>query len=73
MESSADRKHIAVKELFRCAWREWSEDKASRLAASLAYYTMLSIAPLLFILALVAGLRRHGQRRAGVFEQLGAS
>src|SRR5438552_3421287 len=35
---------------------EWMEDKASRLAASLAYYTMMSIAPLLIISIKVIGL-----------------
>jgi membrane protein len=35
---------------------QWSEDEASRLAASLALYTLLSIAPLLVIAIAVAGL-----------------
>lgn len=35
---------------------DWSEDKASRLAASLAYYTTFSIAPLLIIVIAIAGL-----------------
>jgi membrane protein len=35
---------------------QWSEDEASRLAASLALYTMLSIAPLLVIAVAVAGM-----------------
>ncbi len=34
----------------------WSEDKASRLAAALSYYTVFSIAPLLIIVIAVAGL-----------------
>jgi membrane protein len=34
----------------------WSEDKASRLAAALSYYTVFSIAPLLVIVIAVAGL-----------------
>jgi membrane protein len=34
----------------------WSEDKASRLAAALSYYTVFSIAPLLVIVIGVAGL-----------------
>jgi len=34
----------------------WSNDKASRLAASLSYYTIFSIAPLLIISIAVAGL-----------------
>ena len=35
---------------------EWSEDEAARLAASLALYTLLSLAPLLVIVVAVAGM-----------------
>jgi membrane protein len=35
--------------LFKETVREWSEDRASRLAAALAFYTTFSIAPLLVI------------------------
>jgi membrane protein len=35
---------------------DWSEDKAARLAAALAYYTVLSLAPLLVLAVSVAGL-----------------
>ena len=38
-----------VTDLLKKAFAEWSEDKASRLAASLAYYTAISIAPLLVL------------------------
>lgn len=34
---------------------EWNEDKASRLAAALAYYTIFSLAPLLIIAIAIAG------------------
>lgn len=40
-----------VKETFQ----QWSEDKASRLAASLSFYTMLSISPLLVIAVAIIG------------------
>lgn len=47
----------------RAAWRlvgaafaEWSEDKAPRLGAALAYYTALSLAPLLLISVSIAGM-----------------
>ena len=43
-------------ELLKETYNEWSEDKASRLAAALAYYTIFSIAPLLIIAIAVAGL-----------------
>ena len=35
--------------------KEWMEDKASRLAAALAFYTILSIAPLVLIAVAIAG------------------
>ena len=35
--------------------KEWNQDKASRLAAALAYYTMFSLAPLLVIVIAIAG------------------
>ncbi len=35
---------------------DWLEDKASRLAAALAFYTLLSLAPLLILAVSVAGL-----------------
>jgi membrane protein len=35
---------------------DWSEDRASRLAAALAYYTIFSLAPLLIIAIAIAGL-----------------
>src|SRR5450432_3224512 len=34
----------------------WDEDNVARLAASLAYYTLLSIAPLIILAVAVAGL-----------------
>lgn len=47
---------------FKRIWRllketftEWSEDKASRLAAALSYYTVFSLAPLLIIAIAIAG------------------
>jgi membrane protein len=42
--------------LLKEAGREWLEDKAPRLGAALAYYTALSIAPLLVIAIFIAGL-----------------
>src|SRR5215212_5484826 len=35
--------------LLKASYNEWSEDKASRLAAALAYYTAISLAPLLVL------------------------
>lgn len=45
----------AIWQLFQETFQEWSNDKASRLAAALAYYTIFSIAPLLIIVIAIAG------------------
>jgi membrane protein len=42
--------------LLKSAASEWSEDKAPRLGAALAYYTIFSIAPMLVIAIGIAGL-----------------
>lgn len=49
--------------LIKNTFSEWSEDKASRLAAALAYYTIFSIPPLLIIAIAIAG-RVFGQEAA---------
>lgn len=36
-------------------YNDWSDDKASRLAAALAFYTILSLAPILVIVIAIAG------------------
>lgn len=41
--------------LLQETFAEWSQDKASRLAAALAYYTVFSLAPLLIIAIAIAG------------------
>jgi membrane protein len=50
-------------ELLKQAYADWTEDEAARLGASLAYYTVLSIAPLLIVLIAVIGLV-YGQEAA---------
>lgn len=47
---------LHIRDLIKETFSEWSEDKASRLAAALSYYTIFSIAPLLIIAIGVAGL-----------------
>ena len=37
------------------AFKEWREDKASRQAASLAYYTIISLAPLMILVLTILG------------------
>jgi len=57
--------------LFKEAYQEWSEDKASNLAAALAYYTAFSVAPLLLLAITVAGLIFGREAAQGqVFGQL---
>ncbi len=43
-------------ELLKATAADWSEDNAARLAAALAYYSAISLAPLLVILVGIAGL-----------------
>jgi membrane protein len=42
--------------LLKQTFREWRDDAAPRLAASLAYYTTFSLAPLLILIIAIAGL-----------------
>jgi membrane protein len=42
-------------ELLKATFSDWQEDKASRLAAALAYYAAISLAPLVIILVAIAG------------------
>jgi hypothetical protein len=45
-----------AKDLLVKSWNEFNEDEAPRLGAALAYYTILSLAPLLILLIALAGL-----------------
>jgi membrane protein len=51
--------------LLRQTFNDWSEDKAPQLGAALAFYTALSIAPLLVILLGVAAFFLGDQAEAG--------
>ncbi len=42
--------------IVKLAVRKWSDDKASRLGAALAYYALFSVAPLLIVAVGIAGL-----------------
>jgi membrane protein len=42
--------------LLKQSYQGWKEDKASRLSAALAYYTIFSLAPLLIIVIAITGL-----------------
>lgn len=45
----------AVLNLLKATWAEWNEDKAPRLGAAFAYYTVFSLSPLLIVLLAIAG------------------
>ena len=53
-EQQGDRPRFVA--TLKAAVRKWSEDKASRLGAALAYYTLFSVAPLLIVAVGIAGL-----------------
>ena len=64
--------------LVKQAFSEWNEDKAPMFAASLAYYTMFSIAPMLVIAVSVAGMvfgeeAARGEIQAQLQELVGES
>ena len=60
----------AVWPLIKQSYNEWSEDKASRLAAALAYYTAISLAPLLVLAVTILGYMSLDGRTV-VEEQMG--
>ncbi len=61
--------------LFKQTFQDWSADKASRLAASMAYYTLFSLAPLLVlviaIISFILGSNANVQQR--VISQVGST
>ncbi|NUQ02215.1 MAG: YihY/virulence factor BrkB family protein [Armatimonadetes bacterium] len=62
---------MGAKQLFSETVRQYGEDKTTRLAAALAYYTALSLAPLLLIAIAIAGLIFGEEAARGmVLEQL---
>jgi membrane protein len=61
----------AVWTLIRDAAKDWSDDHAARLAAALAFYALLSLAPLLMLAVSVAGLVFGDEAaRGGIADQL---
>ena len=61
-----------IKQLITATFQGWSDDKASTWAASLSFFTMLSLGPLLFIAVTVAGLvAGTDTARDAVTEQIG--
>jgi len=69
--AAALRSPRAVVSLLRGAAQAWVDDRAASLGASLAYYTLFSIAPLLLIVIAVAGaLFGADAARGAIFDQL---
>jgi membrane protein len=63
--------HLSPLGLVKESFSEWQRDKASRLAAALAYYTAFSIAPLLLLIISVAGIFLGDEAAQGtIFFQL---
>ena len=57
-------------DILKRTYQDWKEDHASRLAASLAYYTIFSLAPLLVIAIAIAGfIWRHEDVEAQIMAQ----
>jgi len=57
--------------LLKETFRNWSADKAPRLGAALAYYTVFSIAPLVIIVIAIAGMWfGHEQAQKQIFDQI---
>jgi membrane protein len=60
-------------DLLKATWNDWSEDKAARLAAALAYYTVVALAPLLVILIAIVGLAFGREAAQGqIVSQIGS-
>lgn len=58
--------------LLKETYSDWSEDRAPRLAAALAYYAVFAIAPLLIIVIVIAGLFfGEAEVRQSIVSQLG--
>ena len=57
--------------MFGTAVRGWWDDDVVRLGASLAYYTLFSIAPVLLIIVAIAGLAfGHDAAQGAIVDQL---
>src|SRR5271165_2049071 len=52
-------------------FQEWNNDKAPRMGAALAYYTVFSLAPLMFLAIAIAGFVFGEQAaRGGIVQEL---
>jgi membrane protein len=70
--SKSGRSATSLWEMLKMTYSDWSEDKATRLGAALAYYTVFSLAPLLIIVLAIAGAVFDPETvRAQINQQLG--
>ena len=69
------RQRFQYLQLAKTAFSEWSEHKATKLAAALAFYTMLSIAPLLIISIKIVATVTHNSdaAKSAIHNYLGAN
>jgi membrane protein len=59
--------------LLKTTVSEWSDDNAARVAAALAFYTLLSLAPLvILIIALVGVVLGEAKARAQIIQEVGS-
>lgn len=68
-QASWSERFRSIGTLLKQTVSQWSEDEASRLAASLALYTLLSIAPLLVVAVSIAGLALGDEAARGEISQ----
>src|SRR5947209_14288184 len=62
---------MSVYELLRDAGLQWWKDKAPRLGAALAFYTALSLSPILLIVIAISGLVfGHEAAQGRIVEQM---
>ena len=47
-------------DILKTTVQKWLDDKASRLAAALSFYTILSLAPLLLLIVAIVGSSSRG-------------
>src|SRR6186997_774541 len=59
-------------DLFKTAAQDWMNDKAPRLGAALAFYTIFSLAPLLTIVISIASLWFSENASGHIFGELGS-
>ncbi len=52
---SSDKSDKSILGLIKATFKDWTEDKASRLGAALAYYAIFSIGPILVVTIAIAG------------------